>query len=184
MDVKMDEIFKEIGSGIDVNRLIAEIYKIEKVSDYHKGQICLQYAKNKSWHEAIPTYFQGNEIDDEQSYVNWHDELQNSYIKQVLESFGVMPSHARIMKMPGRSCYTTHVDYFTRYHVPIITNPLKSYMHFPDKNVTARMYPGKAYWTNTHELHNFINGTIDARIHLIFNDAAETKNLDNHYLRM
>lgn len=180
----MDDIFKEIGSGIDTDRILKEIQKIEEITDYYCGQICLQYATNVSWHEAVPSYYNDREIEDEQSYKNWHPELQDSYIREVLESFGVSPTHARIMNMPERSCYTTHVDYFTRYHVPVVTTPLKSYMHFPDKNITARMYPGKAYWTNTHELHNFVNGTTSNRIHLIFNDASEVKNVDNPYLRI
>ena len=177
-------IYKEIRQDVDVDKIIKDIKYIETVANYEKNQICLQYATVKSWSEGVPTYYHDKEVENENSYVNWHEELEGTYIKEFLDSFDFPVCHARIMKIPERSCYTTHVDYYTRYHIPVITNPLKTFMVFPDKDVILRMYPGKVYWTNTYELHNFLNGDIKERIHIIFNDATEIKNLDNPYLRM
>jgi hypothetical protein len=177
-------IWQEIKSNINVTALVEDLEYIESIATYEKSQLCLQYGKEKSWTEGVPTYYHKKEIENEADYINWHEELDNTYIKKLLTSFDFPVSHARIMKIPERACYTTHVDYYTRYHIPIISNPLKSFMIFPDKDVILRMYPGKAYWTNTHELHNFLNGDLQPRIHIVFNNADEPKNLDNPYLRM
>jgi len=177
-------ILQEIKNGIDVPALIDDLKYIESIATYEKNQICLQYGKEKSWSEGVPTYYHNKEIDCESDYTNWHDELKNTYIKKLLTSLDFPVAHTRIMRIPERACYTTHVDYYTRYHIPVITNPLKSFMIFPDKEVILRMHTGKLYWTNTHELHNFLNGDLQPRIHIVFNNANETKNLDNPYLRM
>lgn len=177
-------IYTEIKHDVDVEAIKNDIRYIETLTAYEKNQICLQYASVKSWSEGVPTYYQNKEVENENSYVNWHEELENTYIKKYLEGLDFPVCHARIMKIPERSCYTTHVDYYTRYHIPVVTNPLKTFMVFPDNDVILRMYPGTLYWTNTYELHNFLNGDITERIHIVFNNATEQKNLDNPYLRM
>jgi hypothetical protein len=177
-------IWQEIKDDIDVAAIVKDICYIESLTQYETNQICLQYGKEKSWSEGVPTYYHNKEIDCESDYVNWHKELENTYIKKLLSSLNFPVAHARIMRIPERACYTTHVDYYTRYHIPVVSNPLKSFMVFPDKDVILRMYPGKMYWTNTHELHNFLNGDLKDRIHIVFNNATEKKNLDNPYLRM
>jgi hypothetical protein len=175
-------VYKELEYAVDVEKIIKDIDCILKLTEYKSNQIALQYADNESWHAGIgkSDYLKHSE----QDFVKYHSALENTYIKQLLESLNFPVAHARIMNLPPKTCYTTHVDYYTRYHIPVTTKPLQTYMHFPDKETTVRMYPGKMYWTNTHELHNFINGTFENRIHIIFNDAREQKNLNNPYLEM
>jgi hypothetical protein len=56
-------------------------------------------------------------------------------------------------------------------------------MVFPDIPFVARMPKGKIYWTNTHQLHNFVNGSHEPRVHIIFNNANEQENYSNPYLK-
>jgi hypothetical protein len=177
-------IWQEIQTGLDIIALQEDLKYIESIAQYHRHQICLQYGKEKSWNEGTPVWYENKEIENENDYINWHDELHDTYIKKFLNNLDFPVSHTRIMKILPRECYTTHVDYYTRYHIPVVSNPLKSFMIFPDKEVILRMYPGKMYWTNTYELHNFLNGDLTPRIHIVFNNANEKKNLDNPYLRM
>ncbi len=179
----MEQIYKELDFDIDVDQIKTEIEQILTVTDYFDNQIALQYATEMSWDDG--TVKKNHTLNSEEyDYVNWHPFLDGFYIKRLLESLKFPVAHARIMRLPPKTCYTTHVDYYTRWHIPVVSKPLQTYMHFPDKNVTVRMYPGKLYWTNTYELHNFINGTFNERIHIVFNNATERKNLNNPYLAM
>lgn len=176
-------IYKEILIDIDLETISKEVDALINDVGLKQNQLALQYASEESWYAGIGK----SDLlsDDEQKYIHFHSNLDNSYIKTFLQSLNFPVSHARIMNLPPKSSYTTHVDYYTRYHIPIFSKPLQSFMIFPDcKDSVVRMYPGKMYWTNTHELHNFVNGTTENRIHIVFNDARESKNLDNKYLYM
>lgn len=176
-----ENVFKELRSDVDVELILGELREILKLTSYHSNQIALQYSTENSWHDGIPN-MEHHISSEEYTYTKWHSALDGTYIKTYLENLDFPVAHTRIMKLPAKTCYTTHVDYYTRYHIPVITKPLQTFMIFPDKDITARMYPGKLYWTNTHELHNFVNGTFEDRIHIVFNNANEPKNLDNEYL--
>ena len=176
------KIFKEIKKTINLNQLVDDVFNIVNYAGWKQNQIALQYSDEVHWHSGIG---KSDLLEsDEQLYKNFHPFLENMYIYKLLNSFDFPVSHARIMNLPAKTCYTTHVDYYTRYHIPVISKPLQTFMIFPDKNKTVRMYPGKVYWTDTHELHNFVNGTLENRIHIVFNNALEKKHLENRYLRM
>jgi len=179
----MIDIVKELRYDIDVAQIKKELDQILTVTDYSDNQISLQYHENPTWHDGVVKK-NHSLTSEEYQYVHWHPYLDGFYIKYLLDNLDFPVAHTRIMRLPPKSCYTTHVDYYTRWHIPVISKPLQTYMHFPDKNVTVRMHPGTMYWTNTYELHNFINGTFEDRIHIVFNNATETKNLDNPYLAM
>jgi hypothetical protein len=172
-------IFKEI-KEIDHNKIYAEsTYIIDSVG-WNNCQIALQYSNKISWHDDVDEY---GKTRIEHECVNFHPELEGTYIKDVLTSFNFPVASARLMFLHERSCYSTHVDLYTRYHIPIINNSRLSYMVFPDIPFVARMSKGKVYWTDTHQLHNFVNGDHEARIHIIFNNANEKENYDNPYLK-
>lgn len=176
-------IVKEFDIKIDVEQLEKEVNDLIIRVGLSQHQLALQYADVEDWYAGVGKSNLLNS--DEQTYIHFHSELNNTYIKALLENLDFPVSHARLMLLPPKSCYTTHVDYYTRYHIPVTSKPLQTFMVFPDVETSiVRMYPGKMYWTNTHELHNFINGTHEDRIHIVFNDARESKNLENKYLYM
>jgi hypothetical protein len=182
--LKNMDIFKEIDlpNAVNTELLYNEILNIVDVAGWKQNQISLQHDGIENWHSGIGK----SDLlsSEENSYIHFHSFLEGTYIKELLRSFNFQVSHARIMNLLPKTCYTTHVDYYTRYHIPVVSKPLQTFMVFPDKEKIVRMYPGKVYWTNTHELHNFVNGTLDNRIHIVFNDASELKNLENPYLKM
>lgn len=172
-------VFREI-KQIDHNRLLAESISIIDSVGWSNCQICLQYSSKISWHNDIDLY---GKTRIEHECTNFHPDLDGTYIKQILTDLEFPVASARLMFLHERSCYSTHVDLYTRYHIPIINNSRLSYMVFPDIPFVASMPAGKIYWTNTHHLHNFVNGDHAARIHIIFNDANERENYDNPYLK-
>ena len=175
----MKEFFKVI-QDIDNDKVIQESLDIIDSVGYKNNQISLQYTDEVSWHNDVDYYGKHR---NENDCVNYHPDLDNTYIKQVLTGLDFPVASARIMLLPNNKCYTTHVDLYTRYHIPIKSDSYLSYMVFPDLNEVVRMPYGSIYWTDTHELHTFINGTLEDRIHIIFNDASEDQNLSNPYLK-
>lgn len=179
----MEELFKELTIDVNLQELIKESFAIIEKAGWFKNQIALQYANTISWHSGVG---ESNNLEaEEYEFVKYHPDLDGTHIKTFFETFPIKVAHARIMKLSPKTCYSTHVDYYTRYHVPLISKPLQTFMVFPDcQNSIVRMHPGKVYWTNTHQLHNFVNGSEEDRLHIVFNDAHEQKHLNNPYLSM
>lgn len=173
-------VFKEV-QDVDHKLILEESKKIIDTVGWHNTQISLQYSNNVSWHDDVDRYGASRE---EHTCTNFHPDLEGSYIKHILTSLDFPVASARLMFLHERSCYSTHVDLYTRYHIPVINDPYLSYMVFPDIPFVARMPTGKIYWTNTHQLHNFVNGDHKPRIHIIFNDANERENFNNPYLKV
>jgi hypothetical protein len=173
------EIFKEV-KDIDHELIVKESKNIIEQVGWNNDQICLQYSDEVSWHNDVDYYGKHR---NENECVNYHPDLDNTYIKQILSGLNFPVASARLMLLNKLGCYSTHVDLFTRYHIPIESNSRLSYMVFPDIPFVARMSYGKIYWTNTYELHTFVNGDHSPRIHIIFNNADEIAYYDNPYIK-
>lgn len=173
------QLFKEI-KEIDHELIAKECNNIIDQVGWDNCQICLQYSSEISWHNDVDAY---GKTRIEHECINFHPELEGTYLKQVLTSLDFTVASARLMFLHERSCYSTHVDLYTRYHIPIVNNSRLSFMVFPDIPFVAYMPKGKIYWTDTHQLHNFVNGDHQPRIHLIFNNANERENYSNPYLK-
>jgi hypothetical protein len=166
-------LYKEYNFNFDIDLLKKEVLEIISNTCNSIDQWALQYSK-------IPSYF--NDTDDgygsgqrlENEATNWNKELENSYIQECIYKVHPNPSSARILLLTVGECYPTHVDgYKGRYHIPVFTIPPLDYFVFPKDKVIFSMDPGKAYWTNTHAYHSYVNGTSAPRINIIFNDAAD-----------
>lgn len=164
---------------IDYKKISEQSDKIIETAGWRNNQISLQYTNVPSWHADVDYYGTSR---DEHVCVNYHPEIIGTYIHEVLTSMDFPVASARLMLMPYGTAYETHVDLYTRYHIAIQTDILRNFMVFPNKPFIARMEPGNIYWTDTHELHTFVNGSLQERIHIIFNDASEVPNYKNPYL--
>ncbi len=173
------QAFKEI-KEINHKLIAKECNNIIDQVGWNNCQICLQYSSKISWHDDVDAY---GKTRIEHKCINFHPNLEGTYLKQVLTTLDFTVASARLMFLHERSCYSTHVDLYTRYHIPIVNNSKLSFMVFPDIPFVAYMPKGKIYWTDTHQLHNFVNGDHEPRIHLIFNNANERENYSNPYLK-
>jgi hypothetical protein len=173
------QLVQNIDIQIDLDQLKDEAQQLIARVGWQNSQIALQYTTQPDWVSDVDHY---GYVRKEHECVNWHPDMAGSYIKQLVESIHPTPASARLMLLPPITCYITHVDLYTRFQVPIIGEPLKSFMVFNQLNHVVNMIPGQAYWVNTHEIHNYVNGAYTDRINLIFNDSAELPYLDNPHL--
>jgi hypothetical protein len=174
------ELCKKIDIEFDFDRLLKESIDIINEVGWHNDQISLQYSNIiDSWGDDVDHYGYTRK---EHECINWNSALSGSYIKEVIESIHPNVASSRIMKLSGPSCYITHIDLYTRFQIPLILDPLKSYMIWPEYSLVASLTPGEAYYCNTHEIHNYVNGEYKDRINIIFNDANEMPYLDNPHI--
>lgn len=176
----MENLFKKLDIAIDVELLTQEVTKLVSRVGWENNQIALQYTTEESWHNDVDHYGYTRL---EHNCVNWHSDLKDSYIKELILKSGVSVASARIMLLKPITCYITHVDLYTRYQIPVIVDPIKSFLVFNEMNQVISMSPGDYYWINTHEIHNYINGAYTNRINIIFNDASERPNLNNPHIK-
>jgi hypothetical protein len=173
------EICKQIPIEIDFQRLLDEALAIIDEASWTNDQISFQYSEHESWSADVDYYGYTRRED---LCTNWNSRLEGSYIKTIIEQIHKPVASARLMRLGRLSCYTTHVDFYTRYQIPLILDPLKSFMVWPEHKLVCPLKPGNAYYCNTHEIHNYINGEHEDRINIIFNDANELPYLDNPHL--
>jgi LPS sulfotransferase NodH len=92
------------------------------------------------------------------------------YIRQVLESFGVVWGRTRLMRLAGGASVTPHADinyhWFrrVRIHIPIVTRPEVRF-HCGDEAV--HMAAGEAWLFDNWRQHRVENPTTADRIHLV-----------------
>lgn len=173
-------LYKKIKT-IDIDTITKEADEIIEIAgwgEYH--QIALQNSNQVGFFNDIDDY--GNGGRDENLVTNWHPMLEGTYIKEILSSLDFPVANARLMRLVPLQCHPTHYDAFTRYHIPIHVDSDKSFMVFPEHSLVLKMTRGFIYWTNTYEMHNYLNGTFSPRINLIFNNANETKEMFYEYV--
>ena len=96
--------------------------------------------------------------------------LASPYLQQVLASFSTVWSRSRLMRIEGGGSVPLHSDmnhhwfYRVRVHIPVITRPEVRF-HCADQNV--HMAAGEAWIFDNWRVHQVLNPTPDARIHLV-----------------
>lgn len=92
------------------------------------------------------------------------------YVRQVLASFGVPWSRTRLLKLAPGAQVPAHADinyhwfHRVRLHIPVTTRPE---VRFHCGDASVHMAPGEAWIFDNWRLHNVVNPTPDARIHLV-----------------
>jgi uncharacterized protein (TIGR03032 family) len=92
------------------------------------------------------------------------------YVQQVLAAWQSVLGRTRLMRIAGQGEATAHVDtnYYwhqrVRVHVPVVTFPT---VEFQCGGRAVHMAPGECWIFDTWRLHNVLNPTPEARIHLV-----------------
>ena len=100
------------------------------------------------------------------------------YVRQVLASFGVPWSRTRLLKLAPGAGVPAHADinyhWFNRVrlHIPITTRPE---VRFHCGDASVHMAPGEAWIFDNWRLHNVVNPTPEARIHLVADTAGNAE---------
>ena len=138
-------------------------FKIEKDlewTDYgNKKQVGLQFKDLEDpWASAV-----GTSKGDELAYINLNPFFKDTVFEEVINKYNLI--RTRLMWVSPMTCYSMHKDTTPRVHIPMITNP-DCYFIFK-QGIIQHMPVGSVYWTNTVNLHTFMNCSTKPRLHLI-----------------
>jgi len=153
----------KILTSYNIEPLLISYYKIEKDllwTDYgNKKQVGLQFKDLEDpWASAVGTS-KGNEL----TYTNLNSIFKDTVFEEVINKYNLI--RTRLMWVSPMTCYSMHKDSTPRIHIPMITNP-ECYFVFK-AGIIQHMPVGSVYWTNTVNLHTFMNCSDKPRLHLI-----------------
>jgi hypothetical protein len=159
----------------EFNELVSLVKKIVKEHDLEMdiagkpdGQIAVQ--TNKA---DCNNWFAGVGKSDKKT-PEWEHEfchlqplLQGTVIEDYLRWLEVPVYRARIMMSRSKSCYSIHKDYSPRLHLPLVTNTQCKFVFTNPAQLIHMPANGKTYWVDTRNEHTFMNGSHEARLHLV-----------------
>ena len=153
----------KILTSYNIEPLLISYYNIEKDlvwTDYgNKKQVGLQFKDLEDpWASAVGTS-KGNEL----TYTNLNSIFKDTVFEEVINKYNLI--RTRLMWVSPMTCYSMHKDSTPRIHIPMITNP-ECYFVFK-QGIIQHMPVGSVYWTNTVNLHTFMNCSDKPRLHLI-----------------
>lgn len=146
-----------------ITPLLDYYLKIEKDivwTDYgNKKQAGLQFKDLEDpWASSV-----GTRKGDELTYTNLNPFFKDTIFEQLINQYKL--KRTRLMWTSPMTCYSMHKDSTPRIHIPMITNP-ECYFVFKE-GIIQHMPAGSVYWTNTVNLHTFMNCSDKPRLHLI-----------------
>ncbi len=153
----------KILTSYNIEPLLISYNKLEKDivwTDYiGKKQTGLQFKENEDpWASAVGKS-RGNEF----KYTNLNPFFKDTIFEEVINQYKL--KRTRLMWTSPMTCYSMHKDTTPRIHIPMITNP-ECYFVFKT-GIIQHMPVGSVYWTNTVNLHTFMNCSTESRLHLI-----------------
>jgi len=144
---------------VDLERIKLELELIP-----NGEQVCLQGLANN----RDPFYGVGSAL----RFEDKHDEkdfcyalFHTQYINSIIEKHGMV--RTRVMRQSKKTCYTYHVDYTKRIHIPVYTND--NCMFIVDDQVYRLPADGSVYLVDTTVKHTAINASFEERTHIIGN---------------
>jgi len=161
---------KTLNFKFDFQKIKQEVVNILAVKDRgfvsQSRQIMLQTCKEdvEDWETGTGRNDLFKNDTKETDFIHLNPSVQETELARCITDLGAY--RARIMCMYGRSCYSIHADPTPRLHIPIVATD-QAWMVWPYAQVTLNMMPGKIYYVNTTKHHNFFNGSINDRIHVI-----------------
>jgi len=98
---------------------------------------------------------------DESKFI--HKLFNIPYINSIIDELGMF--RTRVLRMYPKTCYTYHMDYTPRIHIPVVSNP-KCFMV---EQTQIKWYPadGNYYKIDTTKYHTFVNASLEDRIHIV-----------------
>lgn len=158
----MNNLIKKL-EEINFENIFLSYKNIENLcqfTNYGNSLQCgIQYRPNEDiWSSA-----NGTQIKDENDCILLNPLFKDTFFEQVINKYKLKKS--RLIKVPGKSCYSMHKDNSPRLHIPLVTNP-ECYFVFKS-GVVAHLEEGYIYWVDTTKMHTFINCSILERLHFV-----------------
>lgn len=152
----------------EVNGILTETDCIDDIHNYPDGQLSLQVDSDSSdsWTSGVgrvkaadPFYeYRFNKI---------RKNLKCSTIADYINWLAEPVYRARLMISRPKSCYSFHKDRSPRLHLPITTNPQCRFLFTDPLSIHYLPAEGKTFWVDTRKEHTFINGSNEARVHIV-----------------
>lgn len=105
----------------------------------------------------------------EHLYTDWHEELQGSYIQEIVENFPINIGRARLLELTELDMQHFHVDLTPVITIPIFTHWKCMFAWAKPKGLSYMVHlpaDGNAYFLNTSINHTALNAGVPNRIHL------------------
>ena len=169
--VRLDTEFIRLPLSFDVDRMQAEVDAIPE-SEWRP------HPQGHPGNSALPlTAVGGDPLDDGVAgpMLPTPHLARCEYLQQVLASFETVIGRSRLMRLAGESEATLHSDtnYYwaerVRIHVPVRTDPA---IEFVCNGKSAHMGAGEAWIFDAWQLHNVLNPTGGARVHLVLDTVG------------
>lgn len=85
------------------------------------------------------------------------------YTNDIIQKLGMY--RTRVIRLKPQRCYTYHIDYTMRMHIPLVTND--KCMFIIDDVVHRFPADGRSYLIDTTLRHTAINASLEERIHIV-----------------
>lgn len=154
----------QILNPINISPILEEYQKLKDGIVWtefpQKGkQTSLQYKEGEDpWTSSI-NKSRGQEM----SFSILNPFFKDTIFEKLIQEYNL--KRTRFMWIYPWSCYSVHKDLTPRIHIPIITNPQNFivFKYSPMEHLSL----GNVYWVDTTQYHTAINGSDDARLHLV-----------------
>lgn len=129
-------------------------------------QLMLQTTDHEDWHTGCGSLRDRPDlIEKDFKYVQ--PSLRGTVIEDYLNWLDIPVYRTRIMSVKPKTAYSFHCDLTPRIHLPLITND-QCYFMFKDPDEIFHMpADGTTTWTDTRNLHSFMNGSMQTRLHIV-----------------
>lgn len=144
--------------SIDIERILLELEVLPEFSN----QIMLQGIEGQTDHTYGLGQLYSLKLGHEESDFK-HPLFDIPYTNQTIQELGM--TRTRVMKMPGKTCYSYHVDESPRMHIPLITN--ENCFFVIEDEVVRLPADGNHYLIDTTKKHTFVNASYEDRIHIV-----------------
>lgn len=159
------EFFKKIGE-VNLERMLLEIESIDcskqlLLQGTHQNQDPTELVSKLSsgsinaWERKQDNVFTTAEV--------IHPLFNLPYINSIMNEYVLR--YTRLMVLRPKTCYTYHIDKSKRVHIPLITN--KENFFVVSDTVFRLPADGNVYEVDTTNIHTFVNGSMENRIHLV-----------------
>lgn len=148
---------------------------LENIFSHPDGQLAVQTDGSNDLHSGVGSSI-GKDNNWETTFNQIHPMFKETLVEDYFNWLGVPVYRTRLMCAREKSSYSMHKDSSPRLHLPIKTNKQCFFMLAQPKNnsfeqLDASLYhlpaDGKTTWIDTRNIHNFINGSTERRLHLV-----------------
>lgn len=140
----------------DLDKIMNELNTLPE----YDTQICLQGVRHDSDPFSGIGFADKIKAPEEKFVCNLFD---LPYTNKIIEDLGMY--RTRVLRMHPKTCYTYHMDYTKRIHIPVKTNP-KCFMVLQNE-IMWLPADGNYYEVDTRKYHTFVNASTEERIHIV-----------------